>query len=737
MAFGLKYTSTFKQIKPYSTSGEWQLKIYLEGYGGGVSEFKTTPNSIQKRRDGDIKGIMLPTTLQFGIYNQNEGQFNEFATASWGDYKVELIFDPNGTPVVDYIGYNQTEIYTEPFEQKPYPTMLKFTCGLSHLRYVRWDNSGTLYSDQKSLIEILRLATNKLPDGLAIREFINVYENNQNSTTTDSTLNQTYLDSELFKKITKAEGQAIEQNAFMCYQVIEEILKSFRCHIYQAEGKWYIIRKQEYKDTTMYWREFNPRVGSESTITVDNTGNLTTNKRTVTNANTATTDIIFPAADGEKESFPPLNRVQVSYKQQNLDFQSNNLMRNGDFNDVTLAAGATTHNGLPTYYTEGSGLDTTTYFAMTAVNELPDSRLFQFNPSSYKTASAIDTTKYLQYQKLTIPIAINDQIQIQFNAFVWVENTTTSGGSASTYNSYISNDASMIFEMQVKFGTYYLGGDATTGYSWSTTAGRCKLEINGFGSVASGSNWFNGVFFISQLMPTLPETGIRDMQVRIYQPYHDVDVWSLSDADNTASVQAIAVTDYEILYLPSGLEPVEEQTLYADIFEDENYEEIEVIVGDSDNTISQGALKLASALNTDLWTRRGVIENLPILRILIESMADDFGGFGEIVNGKLIGEFDSWNSIEMTVGAVTSEYQIQSYTQMMETNEWAVSLFKLQDFNPTITLVDSVTNTPRTTETTTDEPLVGNPVARVLVSPTSVVGQSSNTSGNTINLSKF
>lgn len=735
MAYGLKYTSTFRQIKSYSTTGEWQIKIYLEGYIGSSSEFKTEPGSIILRRDGDIKSTMLSTTFSFDIWNETEGEYREFQSASWGDYKIELIKDPNGTPLTYFIGYNQTEIFNESFETVPYSIELKWTCGLSHLKYIRWDNSGTLYNGQKALIEILRLATNKLPIGLGIREFVNVYENSINATIIDSMFNQIYLDSTLFKIMTKKEGNATEESAFMAYRVIEEILKVFHCHIYQWGGMWYIIRKQEYIDATMYYRNFNANVGTESTLTIASTGNLTTNKKTVNNSNTST-GLIYPVG-GSREVFPPLNRMQVNYKQQNLDFQSNNLLRNGDFNDVTLGAGVTTHNGLPTYYTEGSGLDTTTYFAMVAVYKLPGKMFFQFKPSSYLAANAIDTTKYLQYTKSDVPVGTADSIQISFSVFLWIENTTLSGGSVSTWNSFISTDVNFTFEMQVKFGSYYLGGDTTSGYSWSTTIGRCKLEINGLGGGVTATNWFEEMFYVSQLMPALPETGLRDMSIKIYQPYHDVVVWGNNDPDNIPSVEGIFLTDYEILYLPSGAEPVEEQTIYADINEDENYEQIDVIIGDSINTVSQGALRLSSALSTDSWARRATIEGFPILRILIESISDDRGGFGELLNGRLIGEIEAINSIEMTVGATTSKYHIQTYVLKLESNTWEVSLFKLQNFSPTIAIKDSLTTTPAPKPTSLDPPVPINQSSRTMVSPTTVIGKTSTTSGNTTNLANY
>lgn len=737
MAFALKYTSTFYQVKDYSTTGEWQIKIYLDGYGGGSTEIKTVGDTISLNRGGDFKSTMLTTTLNFSVYNETEGQFIEFADADWGAYYVELIKDPNGSPETIFYGYNQTDIYTEPYEQTPYPSQLKFTCGLSHLKYVRWDNSGTLYDGQKSLIEILRIATNKLPIKLDYREFVNVYEDSQLATTTDSTLNQTFVDAALFKKMTKEEGGAIEQSAFMCYQVIEEILKVFYCHIYQWGGKWYIVRKQEYKDSTMYFRDFLARDGAESTITIDGTGNLTTNKKTVTNNNGAATDIIFPV-DAEKEVMPPLNRVQVKFTQQNLDFQSNNLIRNGDFMDIDLAAGVTTHNGFPTWWTYSGGINPLSYFSITTVPTLlPDSKLFRFDTASF-TATAYDSTKYIQYAKTDVTTGTADTIEISMNIYILLSFIDNSNGTlVQDWNDFVSEDVNFVVPIQLKFGTYYLGGDATNGYSWSTTAGKADFEINGFGNSAAATNWWHDVINITQELPTMPETGLRDMEFRVYQPFSDLVTWSNQNPTLVPLYDGIGLTDFKLTYLPAGLEPATEQVLYADINEDEIYEEINVIMGDTDNTVAQGAFRLSTVALTDLWNRRSKTENLPILKILIESLGDDRGDYNDILKGKLIGEFDGFNTVQMTVGAITSHYHIENFNLMLETYEWGVSLYRLQTFTPSIAIVDSITTVPKSTPTTLDPPVNNNPAERIVGEPSLVVGGKVPTKMNTTNTSNY
>ena len=438
MAFGLKYTTTFYQLKNYQKNvpstvnpHQWRIEIYKEGFAGSSTALNCDKDSIVLGRDGDLLDVVQGTKLSFSLINISEGSLKEFRTADWGDYKVILIKDPDGTPQTKFIGYNQSEIYTESYDQPPYSATFEATCGLNHLKHVKWNDkanileetgkdanstatvsaslalggstqgvrmsvskdTGTydnvrfrlqtsadditfadssyvsnginfsfdtsslsanyvrikvetaegaastvdwslepLYSGQKSIVEVLRLALNKLPSPIAIREFVNIYEDSINSTTTDSMMNQIFVDSSVYKKKSE-EGSEGEEEAFSCHRTIEEVLKVFGVNIFQANGVWYIIRVQEYMDSTMYYRDFNANVGTESTITVDGTGNFTSNDKTTTGPTGADGELVLVAPSSELSIEPPLNRVQVTYSQTNLDQVESDLVKNGSFED--------------------------------------------------------------------------------------------------------------------------------------------------------------------------------------------------------------------------------------------------------------------------------------------------------------------------------------------------------------------------------------------------------------------
>jgi len=676
MAYALKYYHNFQSIKSYGSGSEYRLEIYLEGYGGSSSELnKIERNSIQLDRAGDLLENVLGTTLSFNLFNQTEGQFSEFRDASWGDYMVKLIFDPSSANETKFIGYNQSEIYTESYDQPPYTAKLEFTDGLSHLKHVRFDNSGTLYEGQKTIIEVLRLCLNKLPNPVKIREFVNVYEDSINSTTTDSMLNQIYVDASVYKEKENNGDDSIEAG-FFCYKVIEEILKPFNAHIFQADGFWYIIRTQEYRGNTMYYREFNANVGTESTVTIDATGSFTTNNRSVTGKNGMANELILVAPSTEMSIDPPLNRVQVTYNQQNLDANAANLLKNGCFDSTSISSGRT----IPDFW-DINGDDWTTYNSFfTAWGD----KYWQFEPVGQETQTTIDTTKYIEQSKTNIPTSTLDSLLLKFDFVMFASYQHVQGGSANNPTYFIENNLEIVWEFEIKFGTYYLDGDNINGYSWTTTASRGQLKKIGLDSMSSsGAN--NKVYEISTLLPTLPQSAIVDFSIKIYKPYHNIDAYFSTNPDYTWDLTYLGHRCFTLMYLPEEAPPQETQILYAKIDEDENVEEIETIHGDGTNSVTLNSFRISTGVITDSWDRRGLSDGVGILTILLRQLRDLRSQFLKNLGGMLIGELDFYNTIEEN----SVRYWMKDYTWTVELNEWDVELMELRnDSAKTMDVVD-------------------------------------------------
>jgi len=678
MAYALKYYHNFHQLKSYAGGAtEYRLEIYLEGHAAPPSEIdKIAAGSIELSRSGEMLDNVLGTQLSFRIENKTEGQYKEFRTASWGDYMVKLIFDPNGTPEEKFIGYNQSEIYSEPYDQPPYYSKLEFTCGLSHLKNVRFDDSGTLYTGQKTIIEVLRLALNKLPNPVKIREFVNIYEDSINATTTDSMLNQIYVNADVYRTVEDKDDENTTVG-FFCYDVIEQILKPFNAHIFTGDGFWYIIRTQEYTDSTMYWRQFNPNVGTEGSVGINLTGNFTTNKRTVTGANGLANELVLQAQATEMSIDPPLNRVKITYNQDNLELSQFNLIRNSDFRLRTM----------------NSNILSADYWTLTGESWVQSLTLvlwkskywFSFERVAQRIASGFNSNIYLSQSKTGIPTATTDSLQLTFDFWFIANVAMNAGGNSANHpRTWLTTNMYFRFPMEIKIGSYYLEGDANTAYAWTLTPSVATMERKGLDYFKSN---VADVYDFILVLPTLPENGVRDFDIKIYRPYTNWYSYSTTNTDYTMTFGYLRHKNVILTYLPDEQAPVEELILYGTIDEDENLEELEVVHGDGTNSVSMNSFRLSNGVITDAWNRRGIADNDEILSILLKQFRDLRSTFLKILSGNLLADLDVYNTIEDTTD-VTTQYWMRDYDWSVETNEWNVGLMELRDDNETSILTD-------------------------------------------------
>jgi len=734
MAFGLKYIHRFNQIKQYgSVSTEWEIRISQEGFNGSTSTFDVDRNSINLSREGDLLTTTQGTTLTFSIINKSEGEFKEFRDANWGEYVVVLLKDPDGDEKSVFTGYNQSEIYTEPYDQPPYSSVLEFTCGLNHLRHVKWDDEGSLYVGQKSMIEVIRLALNKLPNPLPIREIVNIYEDSINSTTTDSMLNQIFVDSSVYKKKTDEGSEALEV-AFNCREALDENLKVFGVNLYQANSIWYIVRVQEYMDSTIHFRDFNANVGTEDVITIDGIGNLKTNKREVTGPNALGNELILVAPESELSIDPPLNRVQITYNQTNIDQEDSDWIKNGCWDDRIT-------NTLTPSFWDFTGSDPSTYTSLVWDGNGNGYQrwMMLFKPSSQATSSSYNNSIYIEQTKTNIPVSTLDSLLFSFKNHFQVLISGT--GSSTPVINWMNDSLELIYEVEIKVGIFYLRGDSTIGYSWVPSVGNAIFKFVGGYAQNSGSSstsfnyscrWWREV---SQVLPVLPQTGFVDIRIRIYQPYSNSHPFAAASG-YTASNQIITQACFSLIYLPLEAAPTEELIINSVINEDEKLEEIDVLHADGTNSGTLNSFRTSNGLITNEWTRRGLADDTDILTLFLKQLADMRGDFVREISGKLIGEIDVFNTVEHATDLITS-YYIKTYNWSIETSEYSVTLSELGNSALPVVILKEPISSPVNPDPSDDDEQLQKGSKFASTSDGSIVSKSSIINPNQSDLNNF
>jgi hypothetical protein len=675
MTYAKKYTIPFKQMKDYDGYDGWNIDIYADGHGGGVTTLYTEQNSIVLQRDGGQFEWVNGTKLSFGLYNLTEEQYKEFRDASFGDYYC-LLVRSNSEQV--FLGYNQSEIYTESYSDVPYSAKLEFTCGLSHLKYVRFDNSGTLYTGQKSLIEVIRLCLNKLPNPVfGVREFINEFDDSMSNATTNSMLNQTFVDVTLYREVK--DGVTV---GFTCHQVLMEILKCFNSHLFQYGFIWQIIRWQEYSDSTMYYRDFDARVGTESTITIDDTGNLTTNKRVAGQPDGTSTELVITEST-ELSIEVPLNRIRLTYNQEQQNVSNFQLLQNGCIGNFT----PNNYTGNPTEWTY-QGIDPDTYNALFPVNTINWFQFTDINSGSYLA------TKYIKQTRANLYIATTDRLKIELKGY---QSLTIDKDSASAnfndINGFLNGNWYRYYPVIIKIGAYYLQQTGSNSGTWGTTPNVFIISmLNSNYQMPFWLDTYDVESYDTQYIYTsvLPLSGFQDIEMTFLQPYSNVVAEDTLLTDFTLTVNNFGITCMSVVYEPDQSAAITDYVVYQEIDEDEEVLELDIMHGDGLYDFSQNSFRLSTGVVTNNWNRRGKTDNLTIFEQILKQYAELRGSFVKMLSANIITQMQPYNTIEHTVNGTAYHYMIQDYSYKLETNEWDVNLMEIADYT---SIVPDVTTT--------------------------------------------
>jgi hypothetical protein len=689
MSWGnLKYTSSFKTLLPYHNITGFDIYIYQVGYNSPPASIEVGASTVELSRDAGQFEWVNGTKFTFSLINITEEQYSEFREATYGQYWV-LLKDDSANTI--FTGYLQSEIYTEDYSDAPYSARLTFTCGLSHLKYVRFDDgSGNLYSGQKSLLEVIRLCLNKLGKPLSIREFMNIYDDSMTSTTTSSLLTQCFVDSNLYRE----EKDGVEVG-FTCARVLEEILKCFNTHLYIWDNVWYFIRWQEYADTTMYYREFLPRVGSESTLTIDSTGNWTTNKRTAGLPDSTSTEMVIVGDSSELSIEPPINRIKLTYNQDFTAATNMQLIQNGCMQILT----ANNYTGKPTYWSY-QGIDPDSYSAIYATGNV---KYFQFNNID---SAAYTSSKYIRQTRANLFISTSDTLRIDLKGYQKITiNKAVTQANFSIINTFLNGGWYRYYPVQIKIGSYYLRQLGSNSGDWVTTPQ--VFTITGLGSGHQMPFWVDSfpadiseAFYI--ITGVLPLSGFQDIEMTFFQPYSNVEPQDTVITDFTMDVDVFGITCASVIYQPDQNAAITDYVVYQEIDEDEEVLDLEIIHGDGLYDFSINSFRLSSGQVTNNWNRRGLTDNKTIFEEILVQYSELRGDFVKNLSATIYTQMKPYNTIEHTVNGNATQYMIKDYSYKLEMDEWTCNLMEIESFTsitPDITTTSRLVNEPQVNPT--------------------------------------
>lgn len=247
MALATKFRSEFKDILQLA----WKTDFEVEGFGGSITDMEPTDSPLSfeflASTDDLHQDPIRGTKVNFGIYSQTNFQFIEFADADDLGIRASVYWATN----LYWRGFILPGNYSESYDGAAYPVMLSASDGLGLLNNILFDNAGTYYTGRKTAAEIIYLILSEI-GFTGFTEYINIYEENFDSSETDSPLDQDYIDCDLF------------QDKY-CYEVLGSILNKFEAIIKQKDGGFIIYRPDDLYLTTIYGRIFTSATAKTGT----------------------------------------------------------------------------------------------------------------------------------------------------------------------------------------------------------------------------------------------------------------------------------------------------------------------------------------------------------------------------------------------------------------------------------------------------------------------------------------
>ena len=222
MSYGTLYTLEF----PDYFDRDIQVLIEEQDYAGASTDIKggEVPLTISWKTPSDF--ILDPingSVAKIGLKSETDFQFLNLYTNSNRKYRVTI--NINGT--LKWKGFLLPDQYQEDYKQTPYDNEFIASDQLGFLKTLAWDRENV-----ETEITTLGAILAKTDLELNLFEGLNIYENNHNSTTADSPLDQTYINPKAFTDKTY-------------YDVLKAILFKYAAVIKQDRGYWWIYRPEE------------------------------------------------------------------------------------------------------------------------------------------------------------------------------------------------------------------------------------------------------------------------------------------------------------------------------------------------------------------------------------------------------------------------------------------------------------------------------------------------------------
>ena len=249
MAYGLNYNLQ----QALRDGSSLFVNIYKDGYTGSVYNYTPTSITISPNTNSDEPepGI-ISSQLNVSFLLSSQDDYNNFPVLlDFNDklYYVELSRTPiNGTQSVVWKGYMFNDYVNLPFSTGNLEVNITFIDALSFMENVIFpypDNINTTIKLKTVILTGLNsLGFPTLGDLFSTCSYYGSNMNDRADGTGYEPFDQTYI----YKR------DLVGKNL---YDLIEQIMKSFNCRLFQFQGNWWIMSANEMAKATIYYSQYN------------------------------------------------------------------------------------------------------------------------------------------------------------------------------------------------------------------------------------------------------------------------------------------------------------------------------------------------------------------------------------------------------------------------------------------------------------------------------------------------
>lgn len=244
IVYGVKYRLDFQDVKKKSGKIH-RVDILERAYAGAITEFCGSGDPVHIRWNGDSDDpskTIIPGEYVLQMMRLTAGEFADLATQDDELFKIQHYVDS----ALYWSGFVRPNLGSEPFIKEPYEIEVTAVDGLQLLTDKDFlDESGNKYKGELKTILVVAEILKKCALNFDIHCGINIYAvydiagDITPMSTTGDPLDQAYIDVSIFEGLK-------------CFEVLSRILAPFRAQIFQADGKWWIIRISDAVGTFPY-----------------------------------------------------------------------------------------------------------------------------------------------------------------------------------------------------------------------------------------------------------------------------------------------------------------------------------------------------------------------------------------------------------------------------------------------------------------------------------------------------